>query len=107
MRTFRKKNGLLGSATECGWSLVVLVCFTLGPGFVPAAYSAEQAILASDLRRIQPFEPGETLTYDISWSNIVTAGIATMTVNEDTLSNGRKVLVFTVRGHTTNLVDKF
>ncbi len=103
----RKKNGLLGSATAWGWSLAVLLCFTLGLVLVPAAHSAEEAILASDLRRIQPFEPGETLTYDISWSNIVTAGIATMTVNEDTLSNGRKVFVFTVRGHSTNLVDKF
>jgi Protein of unknown function (DUF3108) len=105
--TFRKKNGLLGSAPERGWSLVVLLCFTFGLVLIPAAHSAEEAMPASDLRRIQPFEPGETLTYDISWSNIVTAGIATMTVNEDTLGNGRKVLVFTVKGHTTSLVDKF
>ncbi|MDA8422886.1 MAG: DUF3108 domain-containing protein [Nitrospiraceae bacterium] len=89
--------GLLGSATAWGWSLAVLLCFTLGLVPVPAAHSAEEVILASDLRHIQPFEPGETLTYDISWSNIVTAGIATMTVNEDTLSNGRKVFVFTVK----------
>ena len=93
--------------SRAAWSSAVLFLYALGLAVVPAALSAEETIPTSDPQHIQAFEPGETLTYHISWSHIITAGIAIMTVNEDTLSDGRKVSVFTVRGHTTGLVDKF
>ncbi|OGW39722.1 MAG: hypothetical protein A2010_10390 [Nitrospirae bacterium GWD2_57_9] len=52
-------------------------------------------------------EPGEILTYDISWSNIVTAGTAIMTIKEGTLPDGEQVLRLIVTTHSVGLVDKF
>jgi hypothetical protein len=38
--------------------------------------------------RAVPFKPGETLTYDVSWSNFLTAGTATVSVVEKKPSFG-------------------
>ena len=49
--------------------------------------------------------PGETLTYEISWSNIVTAGTAVMEVKGDKLPSGQKVLRFIASSHSVGVVD--
>jgi len=56
---------------------------------------------------IEAFKPGELLIYEISWSNIVTAGTAVMEVKGELLPNGKKVLTFTATTHSAGLVDKF
>ncbi len=56
--------------------------------------------------RIQAFQPGETLIYDISWSNIFAAGTAVMEVKSDMVPEGREVLKFLVTGRSVGLVDK-
>jgi hypothetical protein len=73
---------------------------------IPDTISAEERTLASTASPIRAFQPGETLTYDISWSKIVTAGTAVMEVKEETLKNGRAALKFTVTGRSAGLVDK-
>jgi hypothetical protein len=55
---------------------------------------------------IQAFHPGETLTYDVSWSRMVSAGTVTMTVETEMLPDEREVLKFVVKGRSQGLVDK-
>jgi hypothetical protein len=55
---------------------------------------------------IQAFHPGETLTYVVSWSRMVSAGTVTMTVERSQLPDEREVLMFAVRGRTRGLVDR-
>ena len=69
--------------------------------------SAGEVAPASSQPSIQAFQPGETLIYDISWSNILTAGTAVMEVKGDTMPDGREVLKFLVTGRSSGLVDKF
>jgi Protein of unknown function (DUF3108) len=71
----------------------------------PLAYSSEEPASAATSPPELAFLPGETLTYEISWSNIVTAGTAVMEVKGETLPNGRKGLRFIVSSHSVGLVD--
>jgi hypothetical protein len=68
--------------------------------------SKTQQALAPPLSGIQAFHPGETLTYDVSWSSVFSAGTTTMTVERSKLPEDREVLRFVVRGRTHGLVDK-
>ncbi len=79
-------------------ALILIVC-TVESGL------GEQTI-ASPPQGIQAFHPGETLLYDISWSNIITAGTATMEVRRDALPEGHEGIRFVVTGHSAGLVDK-
>ena len=54
-----------------------------------------------------PFKPGEKLTYDISWSNILQAGRAVMEVKEEKGTNGKTVYRLTSTAHSSGLVSKF
>jgi hypothetical protein len=87
------------------WRPAALLSLALGLVLVPGAFS-EELILRS-VPHIQAFQPGEILKYDISWSNIITAGTAVMEVKQETLPDGREVLRFSVAGRSTGLVDKF
>jgi hypothetical protein len=85
----------------------VAFCF-LVPGLmvaVSASGAADQAIAPPPIG-IQAFHPGETLTYDVSWSNMFSAGTVTMTVETEKLPDKREVLRFVVRGRSQGLVDK-
>lgn len=53
------------------------------------------------------FVPAEKLTYSISWSNIVRAGIAVMEVKEGQTIGGRRTYQFTSRTHSVGLLDTF
>jgi hypothetical protein len=78
------------------------------PGLLLAAsasVAAEQTI-APPPAGIQAFHPGETLTYNVSWSNVFSAGTVTMSVESEKLPDERAVLRFDVRGRTKGLVDK-
>jgi hypothetical protein len=84
------------------------LCFlSLGWMFVPCAFSAEDRAASPVPPGIQAFTPGETLTYEISWSKIITAGTAVMEVKEERLPNGKKVFRFIATSHSVGVVDKF
>jgi hypothetical protein len=84
------------------------VCsLALGLILLPGAIRAEELTAASIQPRIEALQPGEILTYDITWSNIVTAGTATTEIKEGTLPDGKKVLMFIVTTHSAGLVDAF
>ncbi len=89
------------------WTSAALCFFAFVPVFVPDAFSADEQATAPIPLRIQAFQPGETLKYDVSWSNIVTAGTAVMEVKEERLSDGREVLMFVLSGHSAGLVNQF
>ena len=79
----------------------------LGLLIAPGAFSEEAQPDVSFPPQILAFQPGETLTYNVSWSNIITAGTATMEVKGDTMPDGKGVLDFLVTGHSTGLVGRF
>jgi len=54
-----------------------------------------------------PFSAGEKLTYSISWSNIVQAGIAVMEVNAEKTPDDRTAYRFTSTAHSAGVVDSF
>jgi hypothetical protein len=100
-----KHPGKIGSSRLLLTSAVFCV---LVPGLVLAAsasVAAEQTI-APPPAGIQAFHPGETLTYDVSWSNMFSAGTVTMTVERSKLPDEREGLRFVVQGRTRGLVDK-
>jgi len=88
----------------------------LVPGLFPAASASggEQTIarppeeaLELPPAGIQAYHPGETLTYDVSWSNVFSAGTVTMAVETEKLPDEKEVLRFVVTGRTHGLMDKF
>lgn len=86
---------------------VIALCFlTLGLMLVPRVFSAEVRTTAAIPRRILAFKPGEKLTYEISWSNIVTAGTAVLEINEEKLPNGRMAYKFIATSRSVGVVDK-
>ena len=86
---------------------VMAICLlTLGLMVVSPAFSAEVRTTAATPRRISAFKPGEKLTYEISWSNIVTAGTAVLEVNEEKLPNGRMAYKFIATSRSVGVVDR-
>jgi len=88
------------------WTSIALCILAFVPAYIPGAYSREEQATAHIRPRIQAFQPGETLKYDVSWSDIVTAGTAVMEVKKEKLPDGRDVLMFILTGRSTGLVDK-
>jgi len=88
------------------WITAVLYALTLGLVFVPCVFSAENQPLAALTPHIDAFFPGETLTYDISWSRMISAGTATMEVKVEKLPDGRDGLKFVVTGRSVGLLNK-
>jgi hypothetical protein len=93
------------SSRRLGYAMA-LCLVTLEWMFVPLSFSAEERTTAAIFPPIQAFMPGETLTYEISWSKIVTAGVAVMEVKEERLPDGRKAFRFIATSHSVGLVDK-
>lgn len=89
------------------WRPVILCSLAYGLLLFPGAIRAEEQTAASIPPKIEAFAPGEILTYDITWSNIVTAGTATTEIKEGTLPDGKQVLLFSVTTHSAGLVDTF
>ena len=85
-----------------------VVLFLLVPGLLltaSASGAAEQTLELPPIG-IQAFHPGETLTYDVSWSSMFSAGTVTMMVETEKLRDEREVLKFVVQGRSQGLVDK-
>jgi Protein of unknown function (DUF3108) len=82
-----------------------ILAFGLAP--ISGDFSAEVPTAVSLPPHILAFHPGETLTYNVSWSNIITAGTAIMEVKGETMPDGKRVLDLIVTGHSTGLVGRF
>jgi hypothetical protein len=85
--------------------MTMLCVLTISLVLAPRAFSSEEPSSAAISPPSLAFMPGETLTYEISWSNVVTAGTAVMEVKGETLPNGRKGLRFIASSHSVGLVD--
>ncbi len=53
------------------------------------------------------FGPGEKLTYDISWSNILDAGVAVMEIKEGRTNNGQRTFQFVTTTRSSGVVETF
>jgi hypothetical protein len=73
---------------------------------IPGTFSAEERTTSSLSPRTRAFLPGETLTYDVTWSNVVRAGTAVMEVKQETTPDHRELLRFIVTSHTIGMVGK-
>ena len=82
-----------------------VLAFGLAP--ISGVFSEEVPTAVSLPPHTLAFQPGETLKYNVSWSNIITAGTAIMEVKGETMPDGRRVLNFTVTGRSTGLVGSF
>lgn len=58
-------------------------------------------------RNALPYNPGEELKYTISWSNIFSAGKATMSVLPEQGANGEQLIRFLSTARSIGMVDKF
>ena len=74
----------------------------------PAPKTPQKAAPAAPRREIAvPFKVGETLTYDVSWSQFVTAGTAVARVVEKKPSNGSTAYTISADGRPIPLVARF
>ncbi len=89
------------------WITAALCALILGTALVSVVFTAENQPIASLQLNIEAFFPGEILTYDISWSRMISAGTATMEIKEEKLPDGRDGLKFVVTGRSVGLLDKF
>ncbi len=71
------------------------------PGATPAAPARP-----TGPEKVVPFKAGEALTYDVSWSDYLTAGTATLTVRDKRPSFGSTAYYLVAEGRPTSLVSK-
>jgi hypothetical protein len=84
----------------------ILCVLAAAVAFIPDAFCAERKSAVVQ-PRIKAFQPGERLTYEISWSNIVAAGTVVMEVKSEMLPEGRNVLRFMVTTRSSGAIEKF
>lgn len=89
------------------WFRVALWVIAGGLIAVPDAFSAEETTTSPPVRRIEAFQPGEVLTYNISWSKTVTAGTAVLEVKGERLPDGKEVLRLIVTSRTEGFIGRF
>ena len=97
---------LRGESRHTLLKTVVLYFLILGRLFVPGVVNAEEQQIVSAQPGIRALQPGETLTYDISWSRLLSAGTAVMEIKRETLPGGRPVLLFVITGRSRGAVDR-
>jgi len=86
----------------------VLSCFLVAVVALPSGTTvfAAESLAASPARSHRPFNPGERLTYNISWSKLISAGTAVMEVKKEKAENGRDILRFISTARTIGMADK-
>jgi hypothetical protein len=87
-------------------NFVTLCILVFGLAPISGVFGEEAATTFALPPHILAFKPGETLKYNVSWSNILTAGTAIMEVKGETMPDGRRVLDFIVTGHSTGMVGR-
>jgi len=85
---------------------VVLFFFSIGLLCASEATGVDEHVLVSAQPGIRALQPGETLTYDVSWSKMLLAGTVVMEIRDETLPDGRPGLKFLVTGRSAGLVEK-
>ena len=94
------------SCLRSGRAIVtILGILTLGLLTVSPVCGQEDRASAPPPPSVQAFLPGEKLTYEISWSNVVTAGTAVLEVKGEKLQNGQPGLRFIAASHSVGVVD--
>jgi hypothetical protein len=88
-----------------GWTGRPIALCLLALLLLPGALRAEEQATAVGKPRIEAIQPGEVLTYDVSWSNFLKAGTVVMEIKEGTVED-KRVLRFITTTHTVGLVDK-
>jgi hypothetical protein len=108
-REVRRMKNTANVFHRSGWRgrSVAMCLLALGLLFLPGAIRAGEQAAASIQPRMDALRPGEILTYDVSWSDIVTAGTAIMEIKEGALPDGDQVLRFIVTTRSVGLVKKF
>jgi hypothetical protein len=88
--------------------LILLATVPLAAQSRPRASAPAKAAPAAASRkeRAVPFKPGERLDYDIGWSTFLTAGTATVTVQEKKPSYGSTAYYIVAEGRPTPIVSK-
>lgn len=74
--------------------------------FASGLASAEEQRIVAVQSGIRALQPGEILTYDISWSRLLSAGTAVMEIKRETLPGGRPGLLFVITGRSIGAVDR-
>ena len=88
-------------------ALAVIVSGQAGKPVIPSRPSSPRpAATPKRTPQAVPFAPGETLTYDVSWSSYLTAGGATLAVKERKPSYGSDAYYIVAEGRPTPLVSK-
>ncbi len=72
----------------------------------PAKAAAPIAAKPTGPEKAVPFRAGETLTYDVSWSDYLTAGSATLTVRDKRASFGSTAYYVVAEGRPSALLSK-
>jgi hypothetical protein len=81
------------------FALILSSLFVSGPGL------SSERVDQQTTKVHHPFHPGEKLTYNISWSNVFSAGTAVMEVKKEKAEDGGDVLRFISTARTTGMVD--
>ena len=89
-------------------ALAVVVSTQRGKPAAPSKPAVPGSAAAAPKRTPQtvPFSPGETLTYDVSWSSYLTAGAATLSVKDKKPSYGSDAYYIVAEGRPTPLLSK-
>jgi hypothetical protein len=89
-------------------ALAVVVSAQRGKPAAPSSRGVPESAAAAPKRTPQsvPFSPGETLTYDVSWSSYLTAGAATLSVKDKKPSYGSDGYYIVAEGRPTPLLSK-
>ena len=98
----RLVSWMAGCASLMAMSVVAPVATTQRPAAKRPATAAPTPAARTE-RRV-PFAAGERLTYDVSWSNYLTAGTLTMSVNAKQPSFGSTAYYVTAEARTTGVV---
>jgi hypothetical protein len=96
-------KSLIGTAA-IGGLLVAATLLPVAAQKAPARKTPPAA--AAKKEQAVPFRVGETLTYDIGWSSYLTAGTATVTVQDKKPSYGSTAYYIVAEGKPTPLLSK-
>jgi len=103
MKPMKKRNLFLFSEEmrSFAFGCLLIIIAVLPSGTV---FAADPLAAAPSMPR-RPFNPGERLTYSISWSKVLSAGTAVMEVKKEKSEEGREVLRFISTARTSGMVD--
>ena len=96
---------LRAKASQVGRGCVI-VLFVLVMLLLSAIINAEVKSAIAVSPQVTELQTNESLTYSVSWSNLITAGIAILKVESESLPEGGSALSFVINGYSTGVVEK-